>query len=78
MCCTSPSIRTSIQDSRPSRRPNSGPVACGGMDTDQFLQSIELLAGVDLAAARRAAQATLAERIGGRPPPNSPTTSPAS
>jgi uncharacterized protein (DUF2267 family) len=37
------------------------------MDTDQFLQSVELLAGVDRDAARRAAQATLAtlaERIG--------------
>jgi uncharacterized protein (DUF2267 family) len=37
------------------------------MNTDQFLQSVELLAGVDRDAARRAAQATLAtlaERIG--------------
>lgn len=37
------------------------------MDTDQFLQSVELLAGVDRDVARRAAQATLAtlaERVG--------------
>jgi uncharacterized protein (DUF2267 family) len=37
------------------------------MDTDQFLQSVELLAGVDRDGARRATQATLAtlaERIG--------------
>jgi uncharacterized protein (DUF2267 family) len=37
------------------------------MDTDQFLQSVELLAGLDRDGARRAAQATLAtlaERVG--------------
>jgi hypothetical protein len=41
------------------------------MDTEQFLQGVELLAGVDRDGARRAAQAALAERVG-RPPPNSP------
>ena len=51
------------------------------MDTDQILDSVELMAGVDRDGARLAVDATLltlAERVAGRPPPSSPGGCPAS